>query len=61
MLTRLLLKVVKKTVAAYSNQVKKGKKMDKLFFNGEFTNEGKFRGEDVYQFLKDLKVKMEIK
>ena len=35
--------------------------MDKLFFYGEFTSKGKFRGEDVYQFLKDLKVKMEIK
>ena len=33
--------------------------MDKLFFNGEFTSEGNFRGEDVYQFLDDLKVKME--
>ena len=35
--------------------------MDNLFFNGELTSKGKFRGEDVYQFLKDLKVKMEIK
>ena len=35
--------------------------MDKLFFNGEFTSEGNFRGEDIYQFLDDLKVKMEIK
>ena len=35
--------------------------MDKLFFNEEFTSKGKFRGEDVYQFLKDLKVKMELK
>ena len=33
--------------------------MDKLFFNGEFTNEGNIRGEDVYQFLDNLKVKME--
>ena len=33
--------------------------MEKLFFNGEFTTEGNFRGEDVYQFLDDLKVKME--
>ena len=35
--------------------------MDKLFFNGEFTYKGNFRGEDVYQFLDDLKAKMEIK
>ena len=35
--------------------------MDKLFFNGEFTSEGNFRGEDIYKFLDDLKVKMEIK
>ena len=33
--------------------------MEKLFFNGEFTTEGNFRGEDVYLFLDDLKVKME--
>ena len=35
--------------------------MDKLFFNGEFTSKGNFRGEDVYQFLNDLEVKMELK
>ena len=29
--------------------------MDKLFFNGEFTSKGNFRGEDIYQFLDDLK------
>ena len=34
--------------------------MDKLFFNGEFTSKGNFRGEDVYKFLKDLKLKMEL-
>ena len=61
MLVRLLLKVVKKTVAAYSNQVKKGEKMEKLFFNGEFTSKGNFRGEDIYQFLDDLEYKMEMK
>ena len=33
--------------------------MDKLFFNGEFTSKGNFRGEDVYKFLDDLKAKME--
>ena len=35
--------------------------MDKLFFNGEFTSKGNFRGEDVYQFLDDLEYKMELK
>ena len=34
--------------------------MDKLFFNGEFTSKGSFRGEDIYQFLDDLQVKMEL-
>ena len=35
--------------------------MDKLFFNGEFTSKGNFRGEDIYQFLDDLEYKMELK
>ena len=35
--------------------------MDKLFFNGEFTSEGNFRGENIYQFHNNLKVKMETK
>ena len=35
--------------------------MDKLFFNGEFTSKGNFRGEDIYKFLDDLKAKMEFK
>ena len=34
--------------------------MDKLFFNGEFTSKGSFRGEDIYQFLDNLQVKMEL-
>ena len=35
--------------------------MEKLFFDGEFTSKGNFCGEDIYQFLDDLKVKMEVK
>ena len=35
--------------------------MEKLFFNGEFTSKGNFRGEDIYQFLDDLEYKMELK
>ena len=35
--------------------------MEKLFFNGEFTSKGNFRGEDIYQFLDDLEYKMEMK
>ena len=53
--------VVKKTAAAYNSQVKTGENMDKLFFNGEFTSKGNFRGEDIYQFLDDLEYKMELK
>ena len=53
--------VVKKMAAAYISQVKTGENMDKLFFNGEFTSKGNFRGEDIYQFLDDLEYKMELK
>ena len=42
------------------SQIKKGGKIDKLYFNGEFTSQGNFRGEDVYQFLEDLEEKMGI-
>ena len=35
--------------------------MEKLFFNGEFTSKGNFRGEDIYQSLDDLEYKMELK
>ena len=35
--------------------------LENLFFNGEFTSKGNFRGEDVYQFLEDLEEKMELK
>ena len=34
--------------------------LENLFFNGEFTSKGNFRGEDVYKFLKDLKLKIEL-
>ena len=34
--------------------------LENLFFNGEFTSKGNFRGEDVYQFLEDLEEKMEL-
>ena len=35
--------------------------MDQLFFNGEFTSQGNFRGEDIYQFLDDLEYRMKLK
>ena len=41
-------------------KLKMDENMNNLFFNGEFTSKGNFRGEDVYKFLKDLKLKMEL-
>ena len=40
-------------------KLKADKMMNKLFFNGEFESKRNIRGEDIYNFLNDLKVKME--